>query len=379
MTSDGARVFFTTGGQLTADDTDTGVDLYMWDELTESVSRISAGTGGSGNSDSCSVSWIANCGIQVVPTNHSSVINGNEPPIDTALAAETGEIYFYSPEELDGSRGAFGARNLYVFRNGAPRHVATLDASRPVTRIQVTPDGAHMAMITSSQLTSYDNDSRSAMYRYNAEARTITCVSCRPDGDPPQGLVEGSQNGLFMTVDGRVFFSTEDALVPPDANGLRDVYEFVDGRAQLISSGVGDAGQSQNQMIGLVGVSADGLDVYFATVDTLVPQDENGPFLKFYDARTNGGFPYKKPPAPCAAADECHGPESSPPDPLPVGTGASLGSGGNAKARRLAHKRKRGAHRSKRRKARQCKRRRGKSCHRKSAQRRRRHEGGARP
>ena len=83
---------------------------------------------------------------------------------------------------------------------------------------------------------------------------------------------------------------------------------------------------------GLAGVSADGIDVFFSTYETLVGQDENGAQLKFYDARTNGGFPFDKPPAPCEAADECHGADSSAPAPLQLGTTARLGSGGNLKA-----------------------------------------------
>ena len=61
---------------------------------------------------------------------------------------------------------------------------------------------------------------------------------------------------------------------------------------QLISSGAGD-NEGDLQLIfpiGLVGVSQDGTDVYFSTYEELVPEDENGPFLKFYDARVNGGF-----------------------------------------------------------------------------------------
>ena len=66
-------------------------------------------------------------------------------------------------------------------------------------------------------------------------------------------------------------------------------------------------------MPGLVGVSADGTDVYFATYDTLVGQDRNGEALKIYDARTGGGFPFTPPVPPCVAADECHGPSSAAP------------------------------------------------------------------
>jgi hypothetical protein len=335
-TRDLSRVFFTSPEQLTADDTDTGVDLYMWVENGGSpdLVRLSHGTEGSvGNSDACGAVWISKCGIQVVPTK-------TEPRIDSPFARETGEIYFYSPEQLDGTKGIPSKRNLYVYRNGTARHVVTLEPEKGASRIQVTPDGDWMAFITASRVTAYDSESASEMYRYNAETDSIVCVSCPPNGAEALSQVEGSTNGLFMTDDGRVFFSTGDDLVPRDADGVRDVYEYVDGRAQLISSGRSDAKEVENQeQIGLVSVSADGVDAFFATVDTLVGQDENGPFLKFYDARTNGGFPFTKPPAPCVAADECHGKESATPAPLTIGSGAALGSRGNVQPKKAKRKR----------------------------------------
>ena len=74
---------------------------------------------------------------------------------------------------------------------------------------------------------------------------------------------------------------------------------------------------------GLVGVTANGTDVYFSTYDTLVPEDHNGNFLKFYDARTNGGFPQPPPRQPCAAAEECHGPGTEAPALPTQGTAAT--------------------------------------------------------
>jgi hypothetical protein len=112
---------------------------------------------------------------------------------------------------------------------------------------------------------------------------------------------------------------------------LIDVYQFVENRPQLISSGTAPADGTVAQKAGLVGVSADGVDAYFATFDTLVGQDENGQFLKLYDARTNGGIPFVPPPAPCGAADECHGPSSAPPADIADGTTEPLGGGGNLK------------------------------------------------
>jgi hypothetical protein len=116
------------------------------------------------------------------------------------------------------------------------------------------------------------------------------------------------------------------------------VYEYVNGRAQLISPGTGDYEGPEYAPTGLVGVSANGLDAYFSTYNTIVPEDENGPFLKFYDARTNGGFAFNKPPAPCAAADECHGASSEEAAPLVIGTGIDVGSRGNAHPGKRRHR-----------------------------------------
>jgi hypothetical protein len=165
--------------------------------------------------------------------------------------------------------------------------------------------------------------------------------------------VRASQGGRFITDDGRVFFDTPEPLVSRDTNtGLdengqiagTDVYEFVDGQPQLITSGTGTGARGVGSFSrpGLYGVSADGADVYFGTFDTLVGQDRNGAQLKFYDARTNGGFSFVPPPQPCAAADECHGPTAATPAPLANGTGAGL-AGGNAteaKQKKATHKRR---------------------------------------
>jgi hypothetical protein len=76
-------------------------------------------------------------------------------------------------------------------------------------------------------------------------------------------------------------------------------------------------------------------------LETLVAEDQNGPFLKFYDARVNGGFPRSASPAPCAAADECRDVGSLLPVPARVTSSAQLGSSGNVKPARKKKARKR--------------------------------------
>jgi hypothetical protein len=221
--------------------------------------------------------------------------------------------------------------------------------------MQVTPDGEHMALVTNSNLTSYDSHWWREMYTYEPRTGRLTCVSCRPDAKPPTNDVHASQNGLFQTENGRVFFSTPDPLVVQDTNEAIDTYEWTEGKAQLISSGIGPSlgngygFQGVLNKAGVVSVSANGTDVYFATIETLVTQDHNGSQIKVYDARIGGGFPADVPAPNCVAADECHGPSSAAPVLPPDRTSAEL-TPPQAKKKAAKHKKKH-KHKHKKKKA----------------------------
>jgi hypothetical protein len=339
MTADGAKVYFTSTEQLTSEDTDNSVDLYMWSQAGNQLTLVSNGAeglGDSGNSDACEATWTARC--DVVPVKGTA-------GTDNSVASESGDVYFYSPEQLEGQKGVPNRENLYVYRGGRPQFVASMNptipsegVTGPISRIQVSPDGDHSAFVTSSKLTSYDNNGFEEMYSFEPETGHILCSSCKPNGEPPHAHVTASKAGLFMSNDGRTFFETTDPLVSQDTNKEQDVYEFVDGRPQLITSGTGThsvsiiefGGSGNVAEEGLAGVSADGVNVYFSAREELVAQDKNGAFLVFYDARIGGGFAYEPPLAPCEAADECHGEGSSAPATPKVASDADLGGRGNA-------------------------------------------------
>jgi hypothetical protein len=360
MTPDGSRVYFTSDEKVTSDDHDTSVDLFMWSEEGDTVTRLSTGTGG--DTDECSPSWTEKCSVQPASSQITTEASNKEiyTP-DNWIATESGEAYFYSPEQLDGTgKGFIGNRNLYRSDGAQTSLVATFPPNQPIKRLQVTPDGNRIAVLTAAKLTSYNNSGHLEMYTIDpkVEPPTIICSSCIPTGEPPTTDVHAAENGLFMSNDGRTFFSTGDSLVPFDTDGIRDVYEYVAGRPQLISSGTGQQDTWGGGLlvyppmtVGLEGVSANGVDVYFSTFETLVPQDENGEFIKIYDARTGGGFPAEEPRPPCKAADECHSAGSVTPTPPQVGTGAPLASSGNhppkkKKKKKKHHKRHHQRHRS---------------------------------
>jgi hypothetical protein len=204
--------------------------------------------------------------------------------------------------------------------NPAVVHAVQQSETHSYGDFQVTPSGDFAAFTTRQPLDpSFENFGHSEAYRYDASTQALDCVSCPPSNALATGDANLAPNGLSLTDDGRMFFESDDPLVLRDGNDRKDVYEwsvegagncepgnpnlFPTGRCVgLISTGTSPFDSS------LLPASADGIDVFFFTHDTLAHEDENGPVTKLYDARSSGGFFHVPPPARCAASDECHGP-----------------------------------------------------------------------
>ena len=137
MTRDGSSVTFTSDEQLNGEDEDSSVDLYRWEESTDSLTLLSVGNG-AGNEDDCEATWTSGCDIEVpdterrwagefeIPFSNPGVPNFQGQGLDDMIAEQSGDVYFYSPESLDGSKfGLANERNLYVARrNGQVQLVA---------------------------------------------------------------------------------------------------------------------------------------------------------------------------------------------------------------------------------------------------------------
>ena len=106
----------------------------------------------------------------------------------------------------------------------------------------------------------------------------------------------------MLTDAGQVFFETNEALVPSDTNGQRDVYEYEGAGAHLISSG------TSSFETALEDVSENGNNVFFRSNQQLVPQDNQEGQIVTYDARVDGGFAEPSSPPPCTTADACRTP-----------------------------------------------------------------------
>jgi hypothetical protein len=124
---------------------------------------------------------------------------------------------------------------------------------------RVSTDGSRLAFQSRAPLTGYDNtaeDGRAAVEVFAYEAGgSLTCVSCNPSGARPRGVQDLRQpytsswrpvrptnvpaaawlptwehalhaSNALSSNGNRLFFNSFDVLLPRDANGAQDVYEW---------------------------------------------------------------------------------------------------------------------------------------------------------
>jgi hypothetical protein len=340
MTADGSRAFFTSKESLLAADADASADIYAAD--VDGAGKVALSLLTASNGDAC----------DPVPNSDGDHWNSIGPSANCdalaiagggGVASGSGAIYLLSPQRLDGAGGTLNEPNLFLVEaDGTPRFVATLEPGNPVVRnalsraedrrsadFQVTPSGEDAVFVSGLELAGAETGGNREVYRYHAsDPAQLDCVSCDPTGgESPETAGDAllASDGLSVTDDGRVFFTTPGALVLNDSNSRLDVYQWSEGAPQLISSGMGQFDS------GLLSVSADGVDAFFFTHETLAKaEDENQTLTRIYDARSGGGFFAIPPPPPCKASDECHGPGTAAAGPPSIRT-AVPGNLGNVK------------------------------------------------
>jgi Tol biopolymer transport system component len=285
-TVDGAQVLLTTRQQLINNDTDDVPDLYARRLSDGALRRVSEG-----------------------PTGQPADV------YESARASDDGRrIYFAANGVLVPGEGEDGRVNVYLSDHGTLRFVATMDVSDDV-RTLVTPDGGTLVFATSEALLPGDLDTNVDIYRYDAVSGALTLASLGDAGRGnasldagflPQGMlgVLPHQRARSLSDDGRVFFSTTEALLPEDRNETSDVYEYANGKLGLITSGTAGKGTA----IIPAGLSADGRSVFFVTDESLLPVDLDNGDPDVYVARVGGGIPDPAPPAPRCTGDACQGP-----------------------------------------------------------------------
>jgi hypothetical protein len=254
------------------------------------------------------------------------ISNGPEE-VEEILGVSADGSYVYYAGRLEGEG------NIYVAHDDGATWTSTLIKGGAVARgfsNHTVPDTApnpHIRRFSEASVTSsgrylaFTSYSGGEVYLYDASSNGLVCTSCDPTGALPLGpSALGS-----LDEDGRMFFSSGDALVGHDTNGLQDVYEWepegvgschgAPGCVNLISSGTGDGDAS------FLGASADGNDVFFMARDRLVAQDVDNSF-DVYDAHVCTDAepcPTSLASVPaCTSSDAC----KAPPAPQPAVFGA---------------------------------------------------------
>jgi Fibronectin type III domain len=344
--------------------------------------------------------------------------NGAEVQGVVGVSGDGSRVYFTANADLDGAgpaqvgncRGplsrAQGQCSLYLWHEGTTSFVARLNANGSTqesdaanwaptttgifpgsdpqkTAFLSAPGGETLLFRSQEQLTAYDNEGVSELYRYR-EGEPILCLSCNPSGEAPKGgVILGSLKpsalrsvepailaSRNLSADGeRAFFETSEALVSTDTNGqggclgvgaglqrfptCQDVYEWEapgsgsceessppysplnGGCLYLLSTGKDDYPSF------FADASTNGNDVFLFTRQGLVGQDKDE-LLDVYDARVGGGLAAQNPVPvlPCESSEACHGPIPPPPAEAQPTSQAFVGPG-NATPKHTHHKKPR--------------------------------------
>jgi hypothetical protein len=205
-----------------------------------------------------------------------------------------GEGNLYVSEPDPAHPGGHVTRFIGALSFEDERDWARLPGSRTA---QVAPDGRSVVFTSTANLTGhhYPGEGSAEVYDYRTADGRVFCVSCRPQASG--GFLSPSQSGVFVrrwiSENGdRVFFESNAPLVEQDIDGTRDVYEWepngteacveTEGCVYLLSKG-------REGMAFFADASASGDDVFIATRQRLVPEDQNED-TDLYDVRVNGAL-----------------------------------------------------------------------------------------
>jgi hypothetical protein len=344
--SDGTRVFFTDASEVTAGavagvwEGEPAGSLYVYDVPEGKVRDLTAGGGVvdvlGGNEEGTVVYVVSSSVLTAAANPHGE--EAVEGDLNIYMLRETAGVWSTA---FVATLSASDEHAYNLPKSGEPHSLAKWP-------VRVSGDGEFLAFMSDRGLTGYDNQDAVSgvpdeeVFLYGAGAGSLVCASCDPSGARPVGQLDtGGYPGLPMdptrawaghwlaaaipgwneaqdsseinvelplyesrvlSDSGRLFFDSEDALVPGDVNGREDVYEYepvrgaagtpssdsctseapvfgvsADGCVALVSSGQG----SDDSVF--VDASVSGDDVFFVTADRLVPADKDSA-VDMYDA-----------------------------------------------------------------------------------------------
>ncbi len=387
--SDGSRVFFTDGQHLTQDSGGTN-DLYVCemvvvaDKLRCELTDLTP-TGANGPAEVAGLAPGVSEDGSWVYFAASGVLAPGAVQGDCGSEASPGSMCNMYVAHYNGA--AWETNVVVVLPIGDINDWSGRGARLRAMTARVSPDGRWLAFMSQRSLTGYDTTDAltgrpdEEVYLYDAGTNRVVCASCNPTGARPVGVeyksltpyLDGglylgwseeqgiaasvpawTSNGegalyqpRYLSDNGRLFFNSNDALVPQDVNGTGDVYEYEppgvggcttgsvtfsersDGCVDLISSGSSPEESGFMDASATGGRDAEGHegggDVFFFTSARLSPADYDTS-RDVYDAHEcSAAVPCFAAPAavppPCVTGDACKAAPS--PEPAIFGAPAS--------------------------------------------------------
>lgn len=301
----GEEVFFSIRERLTADDKDTATDVYVRDLTENKTSLVSVGD------SSCSASGCGEASIDVSP--------GAEGVVDEGRRA-----FFVSTERLSTEDTDNGADVYVRDLEGERTRLVTAAASscagcgvgtEPVVFQGASGDGAKAIFTTTEPLTGGDEDEETDLYTRDMDtvgSEGETKLATTPGGGPepcPSGSNCKPATSSISDDGSHVFFETGERIAPIDTDTKQDVYDWSDGTAELAS--VGSVGENGLADARFLKSSANGAEVFFATVDSFALPDEDS--VEDIYVRTGGASTelVSEGDASCSVADCGNGPSTA--------------------------------------------------------------------
>jgi hypothetical protein len=314
ISADGSRVFWT--------DLNTG-HIYVRENGTKTTEVSSAGKYWTATSDGSEVFYTnGDLYRYEVENGHTADLTPGVEVKGVIGASEDGEYIYYVSSSLD----------LDLWHNGQTIKIKTLSNS---DNDYLAPFGGQNFAGDwlpgfANRMAEVSSDGRGVVFMstegersaighvevYDAETGQLYCASCGSGGS--KGFVPMTYSDTYLKRwisegGGRVFFDSKEALVPQDANGRLDAYEWERPGVGSCTSSKGciyllSGGTSTDESY-FADASASGNDAFIVTRAKLLPEDtfENN---DMYDARVDGYTPIA---APACTGTGCQGLPGAPP------------------------------------------------------------------
>jgi hypothetical protein len=260
ISRDGSRVVFVTSEALVPEDQNSCADVYEWSG--GSVRRVSTGSDES---------------IPPPPSRCDSYMINNTGADERTVSADGSHVFFYSDRPLVSEDDPGNGKDLYERSGGVTRLLSTGPTagsrdigSRVVDFKTASANGSRVFFWTNDPLV--PEDTNTLIDYYEADASGIRLVA------PPPVIADRSLVAEVVGVsdDGsHVFIYTRAQLSPEDTDNELDVYDRYAGSYGLVTTGPVErpGGGGGLNFQGNFQLSGDGLRVFFATDEQLVPED----------------------------------------------------------------------------------------------------------